>query len=74
MMTHYASEEHAREHARDARLYYGFSVFGPGGWYVGTWDQCQAIGVVAPIAGRPQEMPDEPCPLRAWNDTRVELD
>ena len=72
MMTHYVAQDAAREHARDARLYYGFSVFGPGGWYVGTFEQLRAVGVVDPIAGRPQDMPDEPCPLRAWYDTSAE--
>lgn len=41
-------EKDAKEEAQKNRLCYGWSIYSPG-WYVGTRQQLQAIGVLDPV-------------------------
>lgn len=52
-MLRMGSEESARAAASEDGLAYGWSVFCPSGWYVGTPEELRAIGVIDPSTPAP---------------------
>jgi len=56
-------EKIARQIATREKLSYGWSVLSPGGWYVGTPEQLQPIGV-------PEIINPQACCSRHANDWR----
>jgi hypothetical protein len=54
-MFKFGAEAPAREKAEELKLFYGWSVFALGWWFVGTEEELKGIGVVEPKSARPQE-------------------